>query len=70
MMTRPALAAIRLYQAAVSPYLPGVCRYSPSCSGYAYEAIAKRGFAKGALLAAKRLARCRPFGGRGYDPVP
>ena len=70
MAKRTALAAIRLYQSAVSPYLPGLCRYSPSCSNYAYEAIAKRGFAKGALLAAKRLARCRPFGGRGYDPVP
>ena len=65
-----ALAAIRLYQTAISPYLPGLCRYSPSCSHYAYEAIAKRGVAKGAALAAKRLARCRPFGGRGYDPVP
>lgn len=65
-----ALAAIRLYQTAISPYLPGLCRYSPSCSSYAYEAIAKRGVAKGAALAAKRLARCRPFGGRGYDPVP
>lgn len=69
-MSKPALAAIRLYQAAVSPYLPGLCRYSPSCSNYAYEAIAKHGFPKGAALAAGRLARCRPFGGRGYDPVP
>ena len=69
-MSRTALAIIRLYQAAVSPYLPSLCRYSPSCSNYAYEAIAKRGFAKGAALAVKRLARCRPFGGRGYDPVP
>lgn len=65
-----ALAAIRLYQTAISPYLPGLCRYSPSCSEYAYEAIAEHGVAKGAALAAKRLARCRPFGGRGYDPVP
>lgn len=69
-MSKAALALIRLYRSAVSPYLPGLCRYSPSCSGYAYEAIAKHGFAKGAALAAKRLARCRPFGGRGYDPVP
>ena len=69
-MSQAALAAIRLYQAAVSPYLPGLCRYSPSCSDYARGAIAKHGFAKGAALAAKRLARCRPFGGRGYDPVP
>lgn len=70
MLTRTALAIIGLYQAAVSPYLPGLCRYSPSCSHYAREAIAGYGFAKGAALAAKRLARCRPFGGRGYDPVP
>ena len=69
-MSKTALALIRLYRSAVSPYLPGLCRYFPSCSGYAYEAIAKHGFAKGAALAAKRLARCRPFGGRGYDPVP
>ena len=44
--------------------------YSPSCSRYAHEAIAKHGFAKGAALAVRRLGRCRPFGGGGYDPVP
>lgn len=69
-MSKIALALIRLYQSAVSPYLPGLCRYSPSCSRYAYEAIAKHGFAKGAALAVRRLGRCRPFGGGGYDPVP
>ena len=69
-MSGIALALIRLYQSAVSPYLPGLCRYSPSCSSYAHEAIAKHGFAKGAALAVRRLGRCRPFGGRGYDPVP
>ena len=65
-----ALRAIRLYQAALSPYLGGHCRFTPSCSGYAYDAIQAHGAARGAWLAAKRLARCRPFGGRGYDPAP
>lgn len=69
-MSKIALALIRLYQSAVSPYLPGLCRYSPSCSRYAHDAIAKHGFAKGAALAVRRLGRCRPFGGGGYDPVP
>ena len=65
-----ALWAIRLYQSALSPYLGGRCRFSPSCSSYAYEAISAHGVARGVWLGARRLARCRPFGGRGYDPVP
>jgi putative membrane protein insertion efficiency factor len=66
---RLALGGIRLYQGAVSPYLPPACRYDPSCSSYAYEAIAKYGLTKGAWMAMKRLGRCQPFGARGYDPV-
>ena len=69
-MRNAALATIRLYQRAVSPYLPPACRYSPSCSGYAYEAIDRYGLLKGCWLAAKRLGRCQPFGSSGYDPVP
>ncbi len=65
-----ALWAIRFYQSALSPYVGGRCRFSPSCSSYAYEAIYAHGAARGVWLGARRLARCRPFGGRGYDPVP
>lgn len=64
-----ALALIRLYQLALSPFFRGACRHHPSCSAYAYEAIERHG-ARGAWLALKRLARCRPFGSHGYDPVP
>ena len=64
-----ALAAIRLYQFTLSPYFRGACRHEPSCSHYAHDAIARHG-ARGLRLALKRLLRCRPFGTRGYDPVP
>lgn len=62
--------AIRLYQLAVSPYLAMSCRYQPTCSSYAREAIARRGAAIGGFMALGRLARCHPWGGSGYDPVP
>ncbi|CAI8016655.1 Putative membrane protein insertion efficiency factor, partial [Geodia barretti] len=65
-----ALQAIRLYQQAVSPYLPSVCRHLPSCSEYAHDAISKHGLANGCWLAVRRLGRCRPLGSSGYDPVP
>ena len=65
-----ALRTIRFYQAALSPYLGGHCRFTPSCSEYAHDAIQTHGVAGGVWLAAKRLARCRPFGASGYDPVP
>jgi uncharacterized protein len=64
------LTAIRVYQWLVSPRLGNVCRYEPSCSHYAYEAIERHGALKGAGLSLRRLGRCRPFSGRGYDPVP
>jgi putative membrane protein insertion efficiency factor len=61
---------IRFYQMCLSPMLPSSCRYYPSCSAYAYEAVEKWGPWRGAGLALRRLLRCRPWGGHGYDPVP
>ncbi|UCG74601.1 MAG: membrane protein insertion efficiency factor YidD [Gemmatimonadota bacterium] len=64
------LVSIRAYQVAISPLLPGACRYSPTCSQYALEAVSRHGAARGSWLALRRLLRCHPFGGVGYDPVP
>ena len=61
---------IRFYRAAISPMFPPACRYVPTCSQYAIEAITKYGPVKGLWLAVKRLLRCHPWGGSGYDPVP
>jgi uncharacterized protein len=61
---------IRAYQLLLSPVLPPACRYEPSCSRYASEAIAQHGAAAGSWLALRRLLRCHPWGGAGYDPVP
>lgn len=69
-MKRLVLRAIRLYQKVLSPYLPSRCRYIPSCSCYTHEAIERYGLIKGGWLGLKRLARCHPLGGMGYDPVP
>ncbi len=69
-MRKLALWAIRMYQASLSPYLGGSCRFSPSCSSYTHQAISAHGVGRGVWLGARRLARCRPFGGQGYDPVP
>lgn len=60
---------LRAYQAAVSPWLPPACRYSPTCSQYALEAVARHGAVRGLWMAARRLARCHPFHAGGYDPV-
>ncbi|MCC7365737.1 MAG: membrane protein insertion efficiency factor YidD [Dehalococcoidia bacterium] len=70
MMRWLVLKLIRGYQATISPMLPPSCRYEPSCSRYAYEAVERYGACKGSWLAVKRLSRCRPGGGRGVDPVP
>lgn len=64
------MGAVRFYQQAISPYLPPSCRYVPTCSTYAIQAIEKYGAAKGSYLAAKRILRCNPFHKGGYDPVP
>jgi len=61
---------IRIYQYALSPWLQPACRFSPSCSQYSIEAIKKHGPFKGTFLAMKRIFRCNPWGGSGYDPVP
>ncbi len=64
------VALIRFYQTAVSPHIPAACRFTPTCSQYALEAIKKYGPFKGGWLAIKRICRCNPWGGSGYDPVP
>ena len=69
-MTQLALGLIKLYQNTVSKALPSVCRFQPTCSQYAFEAIKRYGFIRGSWLAAKRIARCNPFSKGGYDPVP
>jgi putative membrane protein insertion efficiency factor len=63
-------ATIRAYQLLVSPLLPPSCRFFPSCSEYAAEAVQRHGALRGVGLALRRLARCHPWGGSGYDPVP
>jgi putative membrane protein insertion efficiency factor len=63
------LAPIRLYQRLVSPLLPRRCKYEPTCSAYAVQAIRELGAVRGSILAAWRLARCNPFSHGGYDPV-
>jgi putative membrane protein insertion efficiency factor len=62
--------AIRCYQLLVAPVLPPACRYLPSCSHYADEAIARHGALRGSWLALRRICRCHPWGSSGYDPVP
>ena len=69
-MKRFLLFWIRAYQAGLSPILPASCRYTPTCSEYAREAVERHGAARGSWLAMKRLGRCHPFGGHGHDPVP
>ncbi|MBQ6779775.1 MAG: membrane protein insertion efficiency factor YidD [Treponema sp.] len=61
---------IRLYQLCISPLFPPCCRYYPSCSQYAIDALKKHGAAKGSALAFKRILRCNPYHAGGYDPVP
>lgn len=66
----PLLVLIRFYQYVISPALGPKCRFTPTCSQYAAEALKKHGPWKGLLLALKRISRCHPRGGSGYDPVP
>ena len=69
-MSRIVLALIRFYQLAINPWLPPRCRYQPTCSQYAIEAVQKHGALKGGWLALRRIGRCHPWGSSGYDPVP
>lgn len=64
------IAPVRGYQVFLSPFFGGRCRYVPSCSQYAIEALRVHGAVRGAVLAAWRVLRCHPWGGHGYDPVP
>lgn len=64
------LFALRIYKAVVSPLLPPACRFYPTCSEYAAQAIAKHGAIRGSILAARRLAKCHPLHPGGFDPVP
>lgn len=61
---------IRIYQQVLSPLLPSSCRYTPTCSQYAIEALRKHGALRGSWLAIKRIVSCNPWGGHGHDPVP
>ena len=69
-MKRLLLLGIRFYRSCISPLLPPMCRYYPTCSAYAMEAIERYGAWRGAWMAARRIVRCHPWGGSGYDPVP
>ena len=69
-MRRPLLALVHAYRRWVSPGLPPMCRFLPSCSAYAVEAIERHGALKGAILAAWRVLRCNPLSKGGHDPVP
>jgi len=69
-IARLLVALLRLYQLAISPLLPPSCRFHPSCSSYAVQALGRHGAARGSWLAARRLCRCHPFCEGGVDPVP
>ena len=64
------IAVVRGYQLFIRPILPPACRFQPTCSAYAIEAVATHGALRGSLLAARRLSRCHPLGRAGFDPVP
>lgn len=70
MLKRLFTAPIRFYQQAISPLTPPACRFTPTCSQYMIEAIEKHGALKGLYLGTRRILRCHPWGGSGYDPVP
>lgn len=70
LLARLLILPIRLYQMFISPLTPPSCRFTPTCSQYAIEALRKHGPFKGTYLAIRRILRCHPWGGSGYDPVP
>ncbi len=71
-LTRLSVRLVRLYQICISPFIGGraACRFIPTCSEYTKQAIEKYGFFRGTLMGIRRISRCRPGGGCGYDPVP
>jgi len=68
-ITFPFVILIKIYQLIISPLLPPSCRYIPTCSQYSLEALKKYGLLKGGWLSIKRIAKCHPWGGSGYDPL-
>jgi len=70
MLARLLVIFVRGYQLAISPLLPASCRYTPTCSQYAVEALQRHGAVKGSWLTVRRIGRCHPFRAGGYDPVP
>lgn len=66
----PFVALVKIYQLCISPFTPAACRFRPTCSEYTIQALRKHGIFKGGWLAVKRISRCHPWGGSGYDPVP
>lgn len=66
----PLVQLLRFYRVAISPWLGFNCRYQPSCSSYAIEALKRHGLLRGGVLAVRRIGSCHPWGGSGYDPVP
>ncbi|MBR4964025.1 MAG: membrane protein insertion efficiency factor YidD [Alistipes sp.] len=70
LLSYPLILLVRFYQVCLSPLKPPSCRFTPTCSQYAIEALRKHGPIKGLYLTARRLLRCHPWGGSGYDPVP
>jgi putative membrane protein insertion efficiency factor len=70
LITFPFIVLIKIYQLLISPLFPSSCRYTPTCSHYTLEALKKYGLFKGGWLGIKRISRCHPWGGSGYDPVP
>jgi putative membrane protein insertion efficiency factor len=69
-LKRVLVGVIRLYQVGISAWTPATCRFTPTCSAYAIQALERHGAARGSWLAFRRLMRCHPWGGQGYDPVP
>lgn len=70
MFTRGLIGVVRFYQLAISSWTPATCRFQPTCSAYAIEALGRYGAVKGGWLALRRIGRCHPWGGHGFDPVP
>jgi putative membrane protein insertion efficiency factor len=69
-LARLLIGLVRFYQLAVSPWTPPACRFTPTCSAYAIDALREHGALRGLWLSARRIARCHPWGGCGHDPVP